>query len=94
MPNSKSWRNRIKREKLFMKQGGFCYYCLCKVEMSVAGHHPRRGTLDHILAKDRGGTDDIDNLVLACFACNQRKGRRKESDFRKRERNGPHHQAG
>lgn len=30
-------------------------------------------TLDHIIPLSRGGTHDIDNLVLACKSCNSRR---------------------
>jgi hypothetical protein len=30
-------------------------------------------TLDHLLPTVQGGTDDLDNLALACFHCNRRK---------------------
>ena len=79
-----SWRKRIQREKLFMRQGGFCYYCLESVEMSVPPRHPKRGTLDHIKPIKAGGANSWDNLVLACFRCNQLKAAQPEAEFRKR----------
>jgi hypothetical protein len=30
--------------------------------------------IDHVIPRCRGGSDDIDNLVLACAWCNLRKG--------------------
>lgn len=41
-----------------------CVYC---------GVEPKPKTLDHIIPKSKGGEDSIDNLVLACRDCNQRK---------------------
>lgn len=80
--NSK--RARLIREKLYMKQGGFCYYCLERMTMSTPDErHPRRGTLDHVKPRAEGGGSVADNFVLACFSCNQRKGRQREADFRK-----------
>jgi hypothetical protein len=32
-----------------------------------------RFTIDHVLPLAQGGTDDPDNLALACFHCNRRK---------------------
>ena len=32
-----------------------------------------RFTIDHVVPVTRGGTDDPDNLALACFHCNRRK---------------------
>lgn len=42
-----------------------CAYCGEK--------HPK--TLDHVFPKALGGTDDIYNLVPACFSCNVNKGK-------------------
>ena len=30
--------------------------------------------IDHIIARKHHGTDELDNLALACFACNNHKG--------------------
>ena len=32
-----------------------------------------RFTIDHIIPITQGGTDDLENLTLACFHCNRRK---------------------
>lgn len=37
-----------------------------------------RFTIDHILPQSVGGSDDIDNLALACRNCNERRGTRRE----------------
>ena len=38
-----------------------CEYCLLRQEYSELTHH-----IEHIVAKQHGGRDDIDNLALAC----------------------------
>lgn len=30
-------------------------------------------TIDHVISLSKGGTDDLDNLALACFHCNRQK---------------------
>jgi hypothetical protein len=30
--------------------------------------------IDHVIARQHGGTDDLENLALACFSCNKHKG--------------------
>ena len=46
---------------------GNCHYC--------GFHLPFKLTeIDHKLPKSKGGTDHIENLVLACANCNRRKG--------------------
>jgi hypothetical protein len=46
-----------------------CEYCSLPQNYSELTHH-----VEHIIAKQHGGSDDIDNLALACHRCNLRKG--------------------
>lgn len=45
----------------------FCRFCGNRVSW-------RNSTLDHLLPRRRGGTDDRSNLRLACRQCNRTKG--------------------
>jgi hypothetical protein len=47
------------------RDGERCFYC---------GEQSARYELDHVVPKARGGSDDIENRVLACPACNAAKG--------------------
>ena len=38
-------------------------------------------TVDHVVAKARGGTDHLDNLQLLCGACNSVKGTKTQAEF-------------
>ncbi len=38
-------------------------------------------TVDHVVAKARGGTDHIENLQLLCGACNSMKGTKTQEEF-------------
>lgn len=40
-----------------------CHWCRKKLTI-------HNSTIDHLLARSRGGTNDPTNLVLACFPCN------------------------
>jgi hypothetical protein len=46
-----------------------CEYCLLAQEHSELTHH-----VEHIVARQHGGSDGADNLALACHRCNLRKG--------------------
>ncbi len=46
-----------------------CEYCLLAQEHSDLSHH-----IEHIVAEQHGGSDEADNLALACHRCNLRKG--------------------
>lgn len=68
-------RIRRKRERLFHKQRGLCYYCnepmLLAKGRADARHTDRQVTLEHIIPKSKGGTFRDGNLAAACFACNR-----------------------
>lgn len=60
------------REYLLEVWGRKCAYCGTEnVPLEV----------EHIIPKSRGGTDRIDNLTVACHACNQAKGNRTAEEF-------------
>ena len=48
----------------------------------------RSATAEHLTPLSRGGTDDPDNLALACHDCNQAKGESTLEEFRERLRSG------
>lgn len=55
------------RFDVFKRDSFLCQYC---------GAHPPKAVLevDHITPVASGGTNDIDNLITACFPCNRGKG--------------------
>ena len=46
-----------------------CEYCLLPQLHSALAHH-----VEHIVARQHGGADEVDNLALACHRCNLCKG--------------------
>lgn len=71
---------------IYVRDGRACHYCaremlpLDAVERWNAAANknklpPGYPTLDHVIPKSRGGTWALDNLVVACPVCNNRKGR-------------------
>jgi hypothetical protein len=46
-----------------------CEYCLLRQAHSELTHH-----IEHIVARQHGGRDEVENLALACHRCNLRKG--------------------
>lgn len=62
-------------------QGGLrCHYCGQDGLLEKVGEHStkaelrRMATVDHVVPRSRGGSErDPENLVVACWSCNQRK---------------------
>lgn len=67
MSISKTLRTKVK----IMQQNN-CWYC--------GKDNPK--TIDHVVSISHGGSDDIDNLVMACKTCNSTKRELSVSDFR------------
>ncbi len=57
------------RRNLFKRDMQTCQYCGAR-----PGTHEL--TIDHVVPRSRGGVSSWDNCVLACVACNRRKGNR------------------
>lgn len=71
---------RDHKEILWIRQTGRCWICgelMARKAMKNAdgSHDGRHATIDHLIPQARGGTDDIRNLALACYACNCLRGR-------------------
>ena len=74
-------RKSAKRTILRRRQGGCCYWC------GIAMTHrksrvPSAETFDHVVPKAHGGRNVFQNLVLACFACNNARGSLAAEAFR------------
>jgi 5-methylcytosine-specific restriction endonuclease McrA len=57
-------------KRLMDRTGGICEYCGVQTTTEAG---PRRRTIDHVIPKCLEGSDDLDNLKLACDACNRAK---------------------
>lgn len=60
---------RTHKHTLYGRQEGHCAGCRVLFPF-------RNFTVDHIVPRDKGGSDHIDNLQLLCGACNSVKGNR------------------
>lgn len=64
MPIRESARRYVRE-----RAGECCEYCHLQQE-----DHPRTLQIEHTIARQHGGQDDLDNLALSCELCNLRKG--------------------
>jgi len=58
------------RELVAQRAQDFCEYC--RIPQHLVPFHTFH--VEHIIARQHGGTDDLDNLCLACDRCNAYKG--------------------
>lgn len=73
IPDDLPW-GESRRNWLFIKQGGICHYCRQATSWED-------WTVEHRIPRSRGGKGDPNNLVGACWLCNNRKGNRTEEEF-------------
>ena len=59
-------------------QSSSCFYCGTAFSDGAAS---TARTVDHRVARSRGGSNALSNLVFACYACNQRKRDLPEEEF-------------
>lgn len=64
---------------------GKCIHCQSRVSVPLDPSEPAHASLEHIVPRTHGGTDELDNLAVACRRCNQGKGKRLDN----RPRNDP-----
>ena len=62
------------KQTLFGKQEGHCAGCVTLFNI-------RNFSIDHVVARSKGGTDHLDNLQLLCGACNSMKGVKTQEEF-------------
>lgn len=55
---------------------GKCIHCQRKLALRADGAPINGATLEHIVPKNHGGTDELENLAIACARCNSEKGLR------------------
>lgn len=68
-------RASSKRSRILGRDKFRCQYCNKRGDMFSL-------TMDHIIPQSRGGSTSPENLVTACFDCNQRKGDRTPDEAR------------
>lgn len=55
-----NWIRKEKREKIYKRDNCHCVYCNSKSNLS----------LDHIIPRSKGGSNDETNLITSCISCN------------------------
>lgn len=78
---SQSRRNRCRRG-VFRRDGLICHWCGVLTSRSLKPPEPTAATLDHLIPASCGGETTQNNLVVACHACNNRRGNLSAEAFR------------
>jgi len=55
----------ITKQNVYKRDNHTCVYCGCKNRQTL--------TIDHVIPKSKGGKDTFENMVTACFDCNNEK---------------------
>jgi hypothetical protein len=71
-----SKEHRASKRKILAKTNGHCIYCGEKLVVA------KNFSIDHIVARNNGGNNTIENLVPACRSCNSAKRTRDLDEFR------------
>ena len=53
---------------------GKCLHCNRRLMVSLEGELLENATIEHIEPRTHGGSEDLENLALACARCNAQKG--------------------
>lgn len=61
---------------------GRCIHCNAKLVVSESGEPLGNASIEHIVPKNHGGDDALENLALACAKCNAQKGTRHDNQRR------------
>lgn len=70
------WIGGLTRYAIYDRDGWTCQLCMCPLRTDVAGTDPQAPSLDHIVPRSLGGSDDPSNLRAAHFGCNAARGAR------------------
>lgn len=77
-------KNSAYHNLILIKQDFKCYYCgheIARVRDQRRMIGVRKSTIDHVVAKIKGGKNNIENLVAACSSCNSKKGAMTAREF-------------
>jgi hypothetical protein len=70
----------LMRGMIWERSRGMCWYCGSDTVSSPEAMS--QASIDHQIPVALGGTDDLENLVLACRECNSEKGAKTADEYR------------
>lgn len=70
LPSGDRWISMASRNAIYLRDEGICQLCFVPVDFDAHYMSQSAPTLDHIIPRSHGGSDDPENLRLACRGCN------------------------
>lgn len=72
--------------RIYDKTDGYCHLCHKKLSFTNYGNAGGKGAwnIEHSKPKNKGGTDNLNNLFPACINCNTEKGTKHTKTIRKK----------
>jgi hypothetical protein len=67
---------RISADAIIERDGNVCHLCNSEIDLSLARNSRFGATIDHVIPVSKGGADTLDNMRLAHWICNIKKGNR------------------
>lgn len=67
--------------KVLVRDKYKCHYCGVTVDPNLKPTDDLFATMDHVVPIKHGGKSNLDNLVLACYKCNNAKGHKSYISF-------------
>src|SRR4051812_7730413 len=68
-PSGGNWIRKEKRKRIYARDGWRCVWCDCDLGPEQCG----TPTLDHLIPREQGGTNEAQNLITCCGVCNSRR---------------------
>jgi 5-methylcytosine-specific restriction endonuclease McrA len=83
------WLHPKTRLRIYDRDGWRCVWCTAQVErptlpedgLLVCSGDIRQASVDHVVPRSRGGSNDPSNLITACAQCNAKRGHRSVPAF-------------
>jgi 5-methylcytosine-specific restriction endonuclease McrA len=67
---------RVSADVLIERDGSVCHLCNAEIDLSLARNSRFGATIDHVVPVSKGGADTLENMRLAHWICNIKKGNR------------------
>lgn len=67
------WITPAARTLIYERDNLTCYLCGDSLDRATAVNDPKAPTIDHVIPRSKGGTDEVGNLKTCCRECNVRK---------------------